>query len=91
MEMQRVKFLIKGLVQGVGYRYYVLREASLLNLKGYTKNDVDGTVEVVVEGEKDVILQFHKLLKQGPSRAHVEQCLVEELEFTGEFERFFIY
>ena len=49
---------VSGRVQGVGYRYYALRNADLLGLNGYVKNCVDGSVELQVEGDKEIIKQF---------------------------------
>ena len=87
----RYRFIVKGLVQGVGYRYFVLKNAHILNINGYAKNLFDGSVEVVAEGNKDAVEQLHKLLEKGPSRASVSYCLYTELEFNGEFNDFFIY
>ena len=51
----RAEIIVNGLVQGVGFRYFVLREAKKLSLNGYVKNLYTGEVLTVVEGEKVVV------------------------------------
>ncbi len=87
----RVKFIVKGFVQGVGYRFFTYTNAIKLNLKGYVKNLYDGDVEVVVEGPEEKIEQLRLLLLQGPSRSIVKNIITEELKYTGNFDEFFIY
>jgi acylphosphatase len=58
-------------VQGVGYRYYVMREASALGVSGFARNLPDGTVEVIAEAADDVLAQFEGRLREGPSFASV--------------------
>jgi acylphosphatase len=88
---KRVKFIVKGFVQGVGYRFFTYTNAIKLNLKGYVKNLYDGDVEVVVEGPEEKIEQLRLLLLQGPSRSIVKNIITEELKYTGNFDEFFIY
>ncbi len=85
------RFVVRGLVQGVGYRYFVLRKAHILNINGYAKNQYDGSVEVVAEGKRYDVEQLHKFLEQGPSRANVGYCLYEEFEPKGQLDDFYIY
>ena len=64
---QAIKLLLHGTVQGVGMRYYVAHEASLLGLNGYVKNMLNGTVLIVLEGDQARIERFMKALKlHGP-------------------------
>lgn len=64
---QAIKLLLHGEVQGVGMRYYVAHEASLLELSGYVKNMLNGTVLIVLEGNAHNIERFMKALKlHGP-------------------------
>lgn len=88
--MQRAEFKIYGLVQGVGFRYFVYRKAIELGLVGLAKNLYDGTVFVVVEGEEDKINELHKLLKIGPSHSYVEKVEVEYSLPTRTFKGFII-
>jgi acylphosphatase len=81
-------FLIKGRVQGVGYRYFAVREARKRNLVGWTRNLPDGQVEVLVEGERDAVEEFKHLLSQGPRTSMVESVGNQTVEPTGSFTEF---
>ena len=74
------KFNADGLVQGVGYRYFVKRKADSLNLKGYVKNLYDGTVEVVAGCNSSELELLLELLKTGPMRSRVKTVDFTELE-----------
>ena len=82
---------MNGLVQGVGFRYFVYREAAKLGLKGLTKNLYSGEVLTVVEGEKAMIEDLIKKLRVGPMHASVKDCFVEWKEPKGEFNEFNIF
>ncbi len=88
--MPSAKFEVRGLVQGVGFRFFTVRHAKSLGLTGYAKNMMDGSVEVVANGEQTSIERLHELLKLGPERSQVDQCSIEylnsEIQFTG-FDR----
>ena len=84
----RAEIIVNGLVQGVGYRYYVIRNAEKLDLKGYVKNLYTGEVLTVVEGPKYLIEDLFNRLKIGPSYAHVKNASVQWSEFKNEFKRF---
>ena len=79
---------ISGRVQGVGYRYFVLQLARNLNLTGYVRNQRDGRVEVVAEGEEQVLKAFLEDLKEGPAGASVVQVETKWQETTGGFSTF---
>jgi acylphosphatase len=85
----RAEILARGMVQGVGFRYFVLRNALKLGLKGYTKNLYSGDeVLTVVEGEKFAIEDLFNQIKIGPSHSSVEICNITWKEYTGEFKSF---
>jgi acylphosphatase len=69
--MAAYRYVVTGRVQGVGYRYFVLREAERLGLAGFTRNLSDGRVEVVAEGAEDVLGELETRLRRGPSFAAV--------------------
>ena len=69
--MASFRYVVRGRVQGVGYRYFVMREAAALGVTGFARNLTDGTVEVVAEAEEDVLDLFEDRLRQGPSFASV--------------------
>ncbi|PIU65862.1 MAG: acylphosphatase [Armatimonadetes bacterium CG07_land_8_20_14_0_80_40_9] len=88
MEKARIEAKVSGLVQGVGYRFFVQREAYSLNLSGYAKNLWDGKVEVIVEGDKDKLLKFLEALKKGPWLSQVKDIKAVWREYKGEFKGF---
>ena len=69
--MAAYRYLVTGRVQGVGYRYFVLREAERLGVAGFTRNLSDGRVEVVAEGSDEVLDELESGLRRGPSFAAV--------------------
>jgi len=69
--------IIRGLVQGVGFRYFVARHASRFNLDGFVTNLNDGNVEIIAEGERGAIEMLIKEVKVGPRSAHVSDCVIE--------------
>lgn len=70
--MGAYRYLVRGRVQGVGYRYFVLQQAESLGVTGFARNRPDGTVEVVAEGRDDVLTDFERSLQEGPAFARVE-------------------
>lgn len=80
--------LVSGVVQGVGYRYFALRYAQELGLRGFARNLYTGDVEVAVEGERGLILEFIKALRMGPPSAHVATLQVEWHSPQGKFVDF---
>lgn len=82
-----VKLIVKGLVQGVGFRYFVYRHASRLGLRGYVRNLPNGDVEIVANGERGMIEELIKEVKVGPRAAHVRDVKVEwcepDLQYQG--------
>jgi len=84
----RAEIVVNGLVQGVGYRYFVVREAKRLELKGYTQNLYTGEVLTVAEGEKAIVEELLNKLKVGPIHASVKSCKVDWQESKNEFTDF---
>ena len=84
----RAEIVVNGLVQGVGYRYFVIREAQKLGLKGFTQNLFTGEVLTVVEGEKAIVDEMINKLRIGPSHASVKNCRVDWQEPKNEFTDF---
>jgi acylphosphatase len=68
---QRLEAVVRGDVQGVGFRWFVTRQAALLGLTGWVANRPDGSVEVVAEGLLDELAAFEAALRDGPHGAHV--------------------
>ena len=87
-ELKHAKIIVNGLVQGVGFRYFVMRRADSLGLNGYTQNLFTGEVLTEVEGDESIIQELIKQLKIGPSKSHVVNCFVEWMEYKNEFTSF---
>ena len=84
----RLKAVIKGEVQGVGFRWAVQSQAGQLGLTGYAENLPDGSVRVEAEGAPDRLDQLEAFLHQGPRWAEVQSLDTERTPATGEFRRF---
>ena len=67
------RFLVSGMVQGVGFRWFVARHARSLGLAGFARNLPDGRVEVVVNGPDEALPALEQLLRTGPASAQVER------------------
>jgi acylphosphatase len=80
--------VVQGVVQGVGYRFFVLNQARLYDVKGYVKNMPDGTVQVVAEGKKGMVKDFVERLRIGPLSAHVTGIDVKWHEKNSGFTEF---
>ncbi len=70
------RFLVRGRVQGVGYRAFVWREAAHLGLSGWVRNRLDGSVEVAARGPSTLLDTLRALLERGPAWSEVDS--VEE-------------
>ena len=68
-------FLIQGRVQGVGFRWFVQREAGELDLRGWVRNTEDGDVEVVAAGEPADLDDLRASLKRGPRGSRVDRVV----------------
>lgn len=86
--LKRSEIIVDGVVQGVGFRYFVIRNAQKLKLKGYVKNLFSGEVLTVVEGDKLLIEELINEIKIGPSNASVTKCDIKWLECKNEFSSF---
>ena len=86
----RLKLIISGRVQGVCYRWFTRDTAAELGLTGWVRNLPDGTVEAVVEGERDKLEQLLGWCRRGPDLARVTDIQAEWEEGTGEFQDFTI-
>jgi acylphosphatase len=86
----RIRAVVMGTVQGVGYRYFAINHAAGLGIVGYARNLQNGNVEVVAEGEEQNLDQFIDLLKHGPMGAYIREVVTVKLPATGEFRDFVV-
>jgi acylphosphatase len=75
-------FLVRGRVQGVGFRWFVHREASELGLRGWVRNTEEGDVELVVSGDEDGLTELCNSLNRGPRGSRVDQVIEHPLVET---------
>lgn len=81
----RVRIIVGGIVQGVGFRNFVFHWAKKLGVSGFTRNLPTGEVESILEGEKEHVESLVRLIKHGPKISEVTDSHVEIQEFMGEF------
>jgi len=78
--MMVLHFLIQGRVQGVGFRWFVHREASELNLRGWVRNTEEGEVEVVASGSVADLAELRASLRRGPRGSRVDRLVEHYLD-----------
>ena len=86
----RLHARVRGIVQGVGFRYFVLDRANALNLTGYVRNTFDDAVEVEAEGPRYALERLLADLQTGPRMASVEAVEAEWLPASGKFSAFIV-
>lgn len=69
--------IVEGIVQGVGFRWFVAQQADSLGLRGYARNLYNGNVEIEAVGERSLVEEFIKQVKVGPRHAHVTNLRIE--------------
>ncbi len=84
----RAEIIVNGLVQGVGFRYFVYRHAAELGLKGFVKNLYSGEVLTVVEGSRALIEDLFKKIRVGPSHSSVKNAKIDWSTAKNEFTTF---
>jgi acylphosphatase len=85
---ERVAASVHGRVQGVGFRYFVLEQATSLGLRGWVANERDGSVGLVAEGPRSALDELLANLHEGPRSARVDRVDSVWSPATGEFDRF---
>jgi acylphosphatase len=86
--VERLHAIVHGDVQGVGFRYFVQRRAEQMALRGWVRNNADGTVELVAEGERPQLEDLSRAVEQGPRMAHVDRVDVRWSAATGNLTSF---
>lgn len=82
------RYLVRGRVQGVGFRWFVEREAHMLGLAGWVRNNHDGGVEVLAQGTREQLSGLHSRLREGPRAARVDSVEVSEASPTAGLSSF---
>jgi len=86
--MKRLSINVHGMVQGVGFRYFVLRNAKNIGVTGWVKNLPDGSVAAVAEGDESKLNAFLDIVNKGPSFSNVSKVDVQWDEYKGSFTSF---
>lgn len=76
------RYIVRGRVQGVGFRWFVEREAHILGIAGWVRNNHDGSVEVLAQGTRDQLAGLHSRLREGPRAARVDAVELSEARPT---------
>ena len=87
--MKRIRFVVTGRVQGVGFRWFVKAEARPLGLTGWVRNREDGAVEGEAEGREDAIEALVPCLEEGPASAIVTNVEITEISDEQELYQHF--
>src|SRR5258708_29129704 len=74
------RFIVRGRVQGVGFRWFVEHEARILGVAGWVRNNHDGGVEVLAQGTRDQLSGLRSRLFQGPPAARVDDVSESEAQ-----------
>jgi acylphosphatase len=86
-----IHIIARGIVQGVGFRYFVFHLAAKFDLGGFVANLPNGDVEIEVEGDRSLIEEFIKEVKVGPRAAYVSDLQIRWLDPDKHYKRFEIY
>lgn len=87
--MQRIHFIVKGRVQGVGFRYFTKNCADALCLTGWVKNLPDGSVEAEAQGDESTLVEFYEKLGCGPILSKVtsiDKQFIDPLDAESNFQ-----
>ena len=90
MPKERVHLIIRGEVQGVFFRASARQRANELGLKGWVRNNSDGSVEIVAEGERAALEEFTDWCHQGPRRSTVNHVVIKWESYSDQFDEFTI-
>jgi len=86
----RAHLTVRGLVQGVGFRWFVACRANALGLTGYARNLIDGAVEIEAEGDRSLVEELIGDVRVGPRSAHVQDLKIEWKEPSHDSGQFII-
>ncbi|HET7678029.1 MAG TPA: acylphosphatase [Candidatus Limnocylindrales bacterium] len=89
-DVERLEARIEGTVQGVGFRWFVVRHAEQLGLGGWVANESDGSVRVVAEGSPERLDRLEGLLRDGPRGARVRAVHAQRLPASGRLDGFHV-
>lgn len=80
--MNRYRIIVRGKVQGVGFRFFCQSTATMYNLTGYAKNMDDGTVQIEIQGADNKISKFLSNIKKGTLFIRVDDMLIDKIDLV---------
>jgi acylphosphatase len=86
--IEACRYIVRGRVQGVGFRWFVEREAHLLGIAGWVRNMHDGSVEVLAQGTRDQLSGLHSRLREGPRASRVDSVDVQDAKAVNGLNSF---
>jgi acylphosphatase len=84
------RYIVRGRVQGVGYRYFAQGAADRLGVNGFVRNLPNGDVEIQAEADSRTLGQFRQELEDGPRMARVTEIIESDIPVSGGYTSFFI-
>jgi acylphosphatase len=84
------EILVRGRVQGVGFRWFVKREADLFGIKGYVKNQVNGSVLIIAQGEQEQLDMFIPIIRKGSDFAVITSSDIVPLSSASDYKDFVV-
>ncbi len=87
-QLKGLHLIVNGVVQGVGFRWFVERAAKNFGLTGWVKNLYDGTVEMYAEGDEGALKGFLDEIKIGPGSGRITGVKASWTEYTGKYDDF---
>jgi acylphosphatase len=88
MNEQQIHIIIKGMVQGIGFRYFVYQHAVRLGLKGFVRNLPNGNVEVEVSGNRSLVEELIQMVKVGPRTSRVTDVQIHIINSESNYTSF---
>ncbi len=82
------RYLVRGRVQRVGYRMFVEDTARREGLRGYVRNQHDGSVEILAEGDDESMLRFEQAIRRGPIGARIDEVDTTDVGASGRYHTF---
>lgn len=86
--MKRVKIIVRGDVQGVGFRIATRDRAMKIGIRGWIKNNADGGIEAIFEGEEEIVDDMVDFCRKGPPGSYIHHTYVFDEPFKNEFQTF---
>jgi len=85
---RRAELVVHGDVQGVSYRYFARDIAKKMGVKGWIRNEADGSITIIIEGDDDRVSNFVNWCKQGSPMSTIKDVEIKDSKYSGLFKNF---